>query len=315
MFKNKIAPIAIFAYNRSTHFAKTIQCLSKCDGFGESPITIYIDGPKNSEDEKKISKVRNIANELLGNYAEIKCRSSNIGLAESITLGVKEQLDVHDSIIVLEDDLLLSQNFLVFMSMALRHYAHDKNVFQISGFSYELSKLSSSNSAFFMPFTSTWGWATWARAWKSYDPLASGWKELKKDNALRKKFNLNGAYDYASMLEEQMINNIDSWGVRWYWSVFKKNGLVLFPPKSMVKNTGMDGTGVHGRGILTNHSGQIHANDLKIPNLPSETKINQKFFLFVKKMIWKQNGGYTLRIIKFFFNYIKLMKNFLKRGS
>ena len=209
MLKNKIAPIAIFAYNRSSHLVKTINSLSKCYGFGEGPIVVYIDGPKNEKDKVKIAKVKNVAYELLGNYAEIKCRPFNIGLAKSITSGIQEQLDIYNHIIVLEDDLILSQNFLVFMSYALQHYSNDERVFQISGFSYDVPAFSSSNTAFFMPFTTTWGWGTWSRAWKAYDPLAKDWQVLANNIALRKKFNLDGVYDYASMLEDQMINNID----------------------------------------------------------------------------------------------------------
>jgi hypothetical protein len=315
MKKSKIAPIAIFAYNRSSHLVRTINSLSKCYGFGESPITVYIDGPKNEKDKVKISKVKNVVYELLGNYAEIKCRPFNIGLAKSITSGVQEQLDSYNHVIVLEDDLILSQNFLIFMSNALHYYADDQSVFQISGFSYDVPALSSSNTSFLMPFTTTWGWGTWSRAWKSYDSMATGWQALRDDNALRKKFNLDGVYDYASMLEDQMKNNIDSWGIRWYWSVFKKNGVVLFPPKSMVRNIGMDGTGVHGRGILTNFSSQIETNDFEIPNLPSKKNINKKYFSYVKKAIWKQNGGYSQRILKSFFNTAKHINKFLNKGK
>lgn len=313
--KNKIAPIAIFAYNRSSHLVKTINSLSKCYGFGEGPITVYIDGPKNEKDKVKIAKVKNVAYELLGNHAEIKCRPNNIGLAKSITSGIQEQLDVYDQIIVLEDDLILSQNFLVFMSNALQHYSNDERVFQISGFSYDAPTFSSSNNAFFMPFTTTWGWGTWSRAWKAYDPLAKDWQVLSNDIALRKKFNLDGVYDYASMLEDQMINNIDSWGIRWYWSVFKKNGIVLFPPKSMVRNIGMDGTGAHGRGIFTNFSSQIETNSSKIPYFPSKKNVNKKYFSLVKKVIWKQNGGYSQRMLKSFFNTSKRIIKLLKKGN
>lgn len=315
MLNNKIAPIAIFAYNRCNHLVKTINSLSKCIGFGEGPITVYIDGPKNQKDKEKISKVKNVVYELLGNYAEIKCRPFNLGLAKSITSGVQEQLDVYDHVIVLEDDLILSQNFLIFMSNALHHYANDQNVFQISGFSFDVPEFTSSSTSFFMPFITTWGWGTWSRAWKSYDPVATDWQALGDDNALRKKFNLDGVYDYASMLEDQMINNIDSWGIRWYWSVFKKNGVVLFPPKSMVRNIGMDGSGAHGRGILTNFSSQIETNSSKIPYFPSKKNVNKKYFALVKKAIWKQNGGYSQWILKSFFNSAKHISKFFYKGK
>jgi len=62
------------------------------------------------------------------------------------------------------------------------------------------------------------------------------------------------AYDYAAMLEAQMAGRRDIWGIRWYWSVFCQNGLSLFPPQSLVRNTGQDGSGTHGGGFLRKFS-------------------------------------------------------------
>ena len=311
MIKNKlynIAPVAIFAYNRPDHFSKTINSLSKCLGFGSGPITVYIDGPKNSDDKTKISRVKSLAHRCFGGLAEIKCRPSNMGLAQSITKGVKEQLDRYGTVIVIEDELTLDKKFLIFMSMALNRYANEDRVFQISGYSYISSNLLDSNNAFFLPLTTTWGWATWSRAWKSYDHKAVNWHLLEEDYDLRNNFNLGGAYDYATMLEKQMNKNIDSWGIRWYWSVFKKNGIVLFPPNSLVINNGMDGTGSHGSGLLTNFRGTIKSENFMTPNLPDAINVNQSEFSIVKKAIWKQNGGYLRWII----DRVKIFAKFIK---
>jgi len=47
------------------------------------------------------------------------------------------------------------------------------------------------------------------------------------------------------MLEAQKKAKVDSWAIRWYLSVFIKNGLVLYPRKSLVENSGFDGSGVN----------------------------------------------------------------------
>jgi hypothetical protein len=42
-----------------------------------------------------------------------------------------------------------------------------------------------------------------------------------------------------------MLYHIDSWAIRWYWSVFRKNGLPLFPACSLVIHEGMDSYATH----------------------------------------------------------------------
>ena len=94
--------------------------------------------------------------------------------------------------------------------------------------------------------TTTWGWATWARAWEAYDPAATGWEQLQQDRPLRRRFDLDGAYPYTWLMKRQQRGQSDSWGIRWYWSVFQAQGLSVFPPRTLVSNTGQDGSGTHG---------------------------------------------------------------------
>ena len=83
--------------------------------------------------------------------------------------------------------------------------------------------------------------------------LLKDWEKLRADRVLRRCLNLDGAYDYATMLIRQMAATRSSWAVRWYWTVLM-NGLALFPPFSMVRNTGFDGSGTHGRGRVCKFS-------------------------------------------------------------
>jgi len=77
---------------------------------------------------------------------------------------------------------------------------------------------------------SSWGWATWKRAWDQFDPSASGWRE-RLVGAEAKRFDLGGRYDYSGMLGRQMNGHIDSWAIRWYYTVFARNGLALYHPR------------------------------------------------------------------------------------
>ena len=57
-----------------------------------------------------------------------------ITLAASIIGGVTEVLDQYGKIIVLEDDLAVSEDFLQYMNDALDYFANDARVWSVSGY-------------------------------------------------------------------------------------------------------------------------------------------------------------------------------------
>jgi hypothetical protein len=240
------APIALFVYNRPEHTRQMIENLMKCPEFSESSVYVFADAAKKIEDEDRVAKTRLIVNSLLGNKAKIVTAEKNQGLAKSIISAINSLLEEFDRIIVLEDDLLVSSRFLSYMNTALETYKNESSVMQVSGYMFPVEEFSHQTDIIFLPFTVSWGWGTWRRAWQYFDPNATGWDILKTDRAMRSKFNLDGSYYYFEILKHQMSGNANSWAIRWYWSVFKNNGYVVYPPISHIDNIGIDGSGTHG---------------------------------------------------------------------
>ena len=99
--------------------------------------------------------------------ATIVERDTNFGLAKSIVDGVNSLCDEYGTVVVVEDDLEVSPDFLKFMSVALERYYDAEEVMQIAG--HAIAPPSDlKNQAFFLPITTTWGWGTWKRAWNSF---------------------------------------------------------------------------------------------------------------------------------------------------
>lgn len=241
----KLAPIALFVYNRPAHTRQTVEALQKNEFATESELFIFSDAPKKPEAAAAVSEVRQYIRTISGfKSVGIIERDRNWGLANSVIDGVTRLCDEHGRAIVLEDDLLTSTYFLRFMNEALARYQDAPQVMQISGYMFPV-KVESGSETFFLPFTTSWGWATWQRAWKYFDPSAAGYQALKNDRAKRKAFDLEGEGGYCKMLESQLRGEIDSWAIRWYLSVFMHNGLVLYPSQALVENTGFDGSGTH----------------------------------------------------------------------
>jgi hypothetical protein len=286
-----LAPIVIFVYKRPEHLRSTLDSLKRCEGFDGSKVIVFGDGAKTRSEHDAVEAARRIALEQLGSQAEYHFRDKNAGLAASVINGVGEVTRRFGRAIVLEDDLELASNFLTYLNSALDRYAEENNVYQISGQLFDTPEFRDRNSALFLPFTTSWGWGTWRRAWDRFDPLACGWEQLKADRALRSRFNLDGCYDFSTMLERQMVNLGDSWAIRWYWSVFRNDGVVCFPPTSLVRNTGLDGSGTHGRGLLRRFRGHGNLSQIGLIELPDGVIVREQDFESVKRAIWRQNGG------------------------
>ena len=287
------APIVIFAYRRPEHLRRTLSSLMQCEGFDSSPVIVYGDGPKTPEEIAGIEATRCLAREMLGSAAEYHFSDINQGLSRSIIGGVAAVTRRFGRAIVVEDDLLLAPGFLTYMNAALDRYAEDRAVLQVSGYMFNVAEFIERRDALFLPLTVSWGWATWRRAWDTFDAEASDWEKLRGDGGLRRRFNLGGAYDYASMLEDQMAGRTDSWAIRWYWTVFRAGGLVLFPPRSLVDNAGMDGSGTHGRGMLTRFgAGHRVGVPPALIGLPEDVASDAAGFAQVRAAIWRGNGGW-----------------------
>ncbi len=202
---------------------------------------MFSDGPKPGVTE--VEEVRRVVKEMLPE-ARLIASEQNKGLARSITEGVSRLTDEFGAVIVIEDDLVLAPQFLTYMDSALATFAAEDRVLQVSGFSHDVDNPPA--TAGFLPMTSSWGWATWKRAWATFDLDASGARAMLSDADARRRFDLGGAMPYSRMLERQLEGEIDSWAVKFYLSVFERNGFVLYPPRTLVDNKGFDGSGTHG---------------------------------------------------------------------
>jgi len=239
------APIALFAYNRPVHVRRTMESLLANELAAASDLYIFSDGPKSPAQEPAVADVRRYAGGVSGfRSVTVVERATNLGLANSIIDGTTRLTKEFGRVIVVEDDLVVSPRFLEYMNRALERYQDDDSAMQVSGYMFPID-IGAKADASFMPFTTSWGWATWERAWQYFDPEMREFEALSSNRQLRDRFNLGGAYDYFGMLERQRGGSIDSWAIRWYLSVFMRDGLTLYPARTLVRNIGFDGSGTH----------------------------------------------------------------------
>lgn len=290
MEKTNCAPIALFVYNRLEHTKKTVDALKKNVLANQSVLYIFSDGPKTEEQVGKVEKVREYIKSISGfKRIYIYEKEENKGLAESIIDGVTQVLSENDSVIVMEDDLITSKFFLKYMNDALNKYEKNKKVYSITGYShldrYQTIKRHIPETYFLRLFCS-WSWATWKDRWKDFDEYATGWENVITDKKMSKDFDLDNTFDMSHMLINQMTNSeYNSWAIRWAWSIYKKEGVTLFPRDGLCDNIGFDGTGVHCG--TNNNWKQSKLEDYIVTSFPAkstESRYVRKKLAFLKKM-------------------------------
>ena len=238
------APIVLFVYNRPEHTAKTLTRLSENPIAQESVLYIFSDGPKSSKDQNKVVDVRSVINQKWPfKEVNITHRPQNLGLAANVIDGVTEVIDQHEKAIILEDDVLLAPYALDYFNAALTKYQDNEKVMHIGAYMYNIDR-SNLPETFFTRLTMSQAWATWKQSWgyfeKDIDKLINQFDNRKVEN-----FTFGNTMNFWKQMKLQQKGLINSWAVRWYASVFLKEGLALQTTYSLLDNIGHDGTGVH----------------------------------------------------------------------
>ena len=146
------------------------------------------------------------------------------------------------------------------MNDALEVYKDEERVGHIQA--CDFTKAPSLPGTFLIKWTGSWGWATWARAWRHFNPDGKALLAQLEARRLTRTFDFDGNYPFTRMLRRQIAGKNNSWAIRWNASLFLADILSLNVGKSLVQNTGFDGTGTNCGG------GGLYASDLWMQPLP-----------------------------------------------
>jgi hypothetical protein len=238
------APVALFAYRRPDHLKRTLVALRANPEASQTELFVFCDAARDASAADGVAAVRAIVREDLGFAAtHVVLRDNNYGLARNITEGVSQVLGLHETVIVVEDDIVVSPYFLRFMNEGLRLYRDTRRVGSISGYCYPV--LRPTPETYFILGSDCWGWATWRDRWREYNPDGPALLAELKARGLGHAFDFDGATGFVQMLEDQIAGKNDSWAVRWHASCYLKNLLILYPGRALAQNIGHDGSGTH----------------------------------------------------------------------
>ena len=287
-----LAPIILFTYKRLDTLQLTVDALKKNYLAKDSDLIIFSDAAKTSKDQVAVNNVRTYLKTISGfKSITINEANTNKGLANSIIDGVSLVLQQHESVIVLEDDLVSSPNFLNYMNEALSFYKYENAVFSISGYSFNL-ELSDKikEDSYFINRGWSWGWATWRNRWEQIDWEINDYSNFIQNKNERREFSKGGS-DLNAMLDKQMTGNLDSWAIRWFYNQYKVKGLTLYPVQSKIFNAGFGKEATHTVGSSKRYIPVLDKGDKISQTFPNKIEINN---LAQKK--FQKKMGYLSRL-------------------
>ena len=309
--KSKLAPICLFTYNRLDETIETVKALQKNYLASDSEFYVFSDGPKNESVKDKVNAVREFLKTVNG-FKSITVFESkfNKGLANSIIDGVTKIINEFGKVIILEDDLVTTPNFLNFMNQALEFYEFDKKIKSVNGFSLDIK--SKIDSVYFQTRPFPWGWATWKDRWNQqiFDKKRIS-DELETDKLILKKFNKKCGDDMSKMLLDSLNEINDSWYVRWTYSHFINNKISVYPSRSFIENIGFSADSTHC-GPIDSYKYKLEVrqninlslSDFDSINLKQEKNF-LKYFTILYKLLFRLKLLLTLKGFKLVLKELK----------
>lgn len=298
----KLAPVILFTYNRLSETKRTVEALSKNFLSSQTDLIIYSDGAKDEGSNHKIKQVREYLKSIKGfKSVEIIESTYNKGLADSIIYGVTEVLKSNDSVIVLEDDLVTTSNFLSFMNYSLNKFKTDLSIYAVNGYSPKLD-VGENYTHYFHPRAFPWGWGTWKENWENINFDKKSIKNYLKNNSSKLiEFKKSIGEDSGKMLISSLKNKNNSWYIRWVFDNFLNQRVSFFPVTSKVQNIGftLDATHCDGISVYESITDKELSTNFDFNNeyiLKYRDKRFLKYFsikykiLFRLRLLFKKNG-------------------------
>ena len=246
------SPVALFVYNRADNTRRTLRALANNSLAPKTDLYVFSDGGRDEASWAAVREVRAVLYEMKEEFAlthalrsmTIVERPVNYYLERNIIEGIAHVFERHETIIVLEDDIVTSPHFLKFMNDAFHLYRDEKRVMHVSGFTRIIVETGA--SSYFTPFMAGWGWGTWRDRWNGrflhYQSRAEALEGLTSEDI--SKLEYDGCFPCLKHLDRNPI----PWDICWGIAIRRADGLCLYPAKTLVRNIGLD-AGTHFRSL------------------------------------------------------------------
>lgn len=242
-------PVLLIAFNRPDTLGRVLGALRDAQ---VSRLFVACDAPRlnKPQDKDKVSAVRRMV-EAIDWPCDVKTRyqSENQGCSVGPYMAMDWFFGHVEEGVVLEDDCLPHADFFPYCEQLLNRYRDDPRIMTISGDRTPLSSDTDFHgfSYGFSRFSLTWGWASWSRAWKTFDLALTSWPLVKKAGWLKGLYRdedvYNGLYDAFEGVYTGRHHTV--WDYQWTYNCLFHSGLSIIPSKNLISNIGFGADSTH----------------------------------------------------------------------
>jgi hypothetical protein len=241
-------PVLILGFNRPDRMRGVIDSLRPL-----SPplVLVSLDGPRTGHptDTARVHQCKaETARIDWTPDVRTRFRETNAGLEIAVPAAVSWALEEHDSVIVIEDDVIVGPNFLEFATTCLDAFHDRDDIWHVSGYNVvPVDHLTRPTAAARLSvFPESFAWATWRRAWQRYDPDLT-WASQAPIGELREIVGSTAAaMRWKEIFGDARQRRISTWAYRWIGSIWSERGLCVSPNRNLITYAGYD-EGTHTR--------------------------------------------------------------------
>ena len=247
------APVVIPTLNRYEHLKQCLESFEKCTGAEYTDVYIGLDFPPSDKyvfGWKKVDAYLH-QKELQNGFHKLVVfrRETNLGVTSAdsnITRLYATVSQFSDTYIYLEDDNVVSPNFLEYINKGLERYKDDESVFAIVGYAHPYHfKYGDNNHYRHNTDMSAWGYGTW---FKRYNQI----RDYTRNGGFLKDFSISNMFKFRHHGWLRLFDFIHYAYHKGY--VLQSDGLmsaylilhdnyVITPTLSKVRNIGWDRSG------------------------------------------------------------------------
>ena len=215
-------------------------------------LLVVADGPPGDADAELSSRVTQARKliETIDWDCEVltDLAGGHMGLTRRVESGLDWAFEIVEEAIVLEDDCVPDPTFFRFCEELLGRYRHEDRMMGISGNDFSSDPDRHADRYRVSRYPLTWGWATWGRAWRLYDPQMSQWPELRESQWLNGLLQNRHAVSYWTHIFEKTFRERHMWDYAWTLTCWLRGGLYIHPEVNLVTNIGFGPDATHTRG-------------------------------------------------------------------
>ncbi|MCD8295936.1 MAG: glycosyltransferase family 25 protein [Prevotella sp.] len=273
-------PVLLLIFCRKDN---TLEMFKSVKEYEPSRLYIAADGPRSDKPGEKEAclETRQALLDEIDWECEVKTlfRETNLGCANAVYSAICWFFENEEWGIIIEDDIILSQDFYKMCEELLPRYKDVERIQQISAQNYN-TKCTESNTYTFQKTTYIWGWATWRKSWNKYmDMSMSKYPDFKMISLVKyyglyqtfKTFcHWNKAYHHLS--------TCTSWATRWHFAGAVNDLICICPKTNLALNIGCTGEGgTHYAANSTDPYKKLKIGKLLFPlEHPAKMKLDMK---------------------------------------